>query len=236
MASVLITGFLPESVEVENASAQLAASVERKAPAGWATAFLPQSSQWLRTAVPQLLTEHQPALTVLCGQAPGRNHLSLESVALNLMSFRVADIDGFAPKEQPIIPEAPLALKTSLGLHAAAERLRIAHLPAQVSYHAGLFLCNQAYFHALHHLLYHGAPWQRVVFLHIPITPSQVNREKGMSDKPCLTTETVAAGLNLLVAALQSSSRDGRPEEAGETESTGDVAGLSSVERLGLLH
>lgn len=197
MSDILITGFLPESAEVGNASAQLIHYL-RDQGTPWATALLQQSSAQLINLIPEHLAEHRPRLTILCGQAPGRNRISLEAVALNILDFRVADVDGFQPSDVPIIAEGPLAYRSGLDLAGAVGSLRTAGHPVHLSFHAGCFLCNEALFLTLHHL----QPESRALFFHIPLSPSQVIDEPRMADKPCLPTATVAEALKALVANL----------------------------------
>lgn len=201
MTNILLTGFLPENDRVDNASWRLIRYLERALPAGWAVALLPQETAVLPELVPRLLEEHQPRLTVLCGQAPGRTKLGLEAVALNVRAFRMPDAAGEQPADDPIDPAGPPALRTRLPLESAASALREAGIPAAVSWHAGTFLCNQAYYHALRW-------WQAEngrgdgLFLHLPLLPSQTIHEPGMAERASWPVEYVAEAVRKLASLL----------------------------------
>lgn len=193
MATLLLTGFLPERDDLGNASRDLVTLLsESGLPPGWVTALLPQDSSALPVLLEALLAEHQPRLTILCGQAPGRNRLSLEAVALNVLDFRVPDVAGAQPRGIPAAAEQPLARRSRLPLAAAASHLQTLGFPSHVSWHAGTFLCNQALFLTLDWLAHHGEAGQDALFLHIPLAPSQVILESSMAEKACLDTPFVA--------------------------------------------
>lgn len=203
MASLLLTGFLPERDDLGNASRDLVTLLsESGLPPGWVTALLPQDSAALPALLGALLAEHQPRLTILCGQAPGRNRLSLEAIALNVLDFRVPDAVGVQPRDTPASPGQPFALRSRLPLAAAASHLQTLGFPSHVSWHAGTFLCNQALYLTLDWLAHHGEPGQDALFLHIPLAPSQVILEASMAEKACLDTPFVASATRALGAWL----------------------------------
>lgn len=192
MTDLLLTGFLPENDRVGNASRDLIVHLRDRIPATWATALLPQDGQALPDLIDGLLRVHRPKLTILCGQAPGRNRLSLEVAALNVLDFRVADAVGYQPRDVPAIEAGPLALRSRLPLMEASEYLKAEGYPTVVSWHAGTFLCNHALYLTLDWLAKNGSPDQVALFLHIPVAPSQLIHEPAMSDKPSMDTSFVA--------------------------------------------
>lgn len=192
MTDLLLTGFLPENDRVGNASRDLILHLRDRLPAAWATALLPQDGQALPDLLDGLLRKHQPRITILCGQAPGRNRLSLEVAALNILDFRVPDALGYQPRDIPAIDGQPLAHRSNLRLAQASEYLKSLGYPTVLSWHAGTFLCNHALFLTLDWLAHNGTPGHDALFLHIPLAPSQLIHEPPMSDKPCMDTAFVA--------------------------------------------
>lgn len=72
------------------------------------------------------------------GQAPGSSRIRLESIGVNVGGTSHESPDGF----RPLVPHGPVAYRSELPLPAWAKSLRQAGIPAQVSYHAGTYLCN----------------------------------------------------------------------------------------------
>jgi pyroglutamyl-peptidase len=80
-----------------------------------------------------------------------------------------------------------------------AEKLRLRGIPAQVSHHAGTYLCN-AMLYWTHFIAERAGLLTRAAFVHIPLAPSQVvEAGRGL---PSLPTETAAAAVRCLVAEI----------------------------------
>lgn len=103
------------------------------------------------------------------GQAPGLGRIHLESVAINVGGHSQQSPDQY----QRLAKEGPVAYRSSLPLAAWAAILRQQGIPAQVSYHAGTFLCNATMYMSHHIARQHGLKTQ-ATFLHLPLAPSQV--------------------------------------------------------------
>ena len=82
------------------------------------------------------------------GQAPGSTRIQLEAFGINIGGHSRQLPDEF----QPLVPDGPAAYQSALPLAAFANQLRDAEIPAQVSYHAGTYLCN-AEKYATHHII-----------------------------------------------------------------------------------
>ncbi|PAY18277.1 pyrrolidone-carboxylate peptidase [Rhodopirellula sp. SM50] len=96
------------------------------------------------------------------GQSPGSPVIKLESVGLNLRT-----------NGEPLLADAPAAYRSTLDLDGCLERLTAAGIPAQISHHAGTYLCNAALFLSQHYAEMMGRRTQSL-FLHLPLTPAQV--------------------------------------------------------------
>ncbi|MEM0924698.1 MAG: pyroglutamyl-peptidase I [Planctomycetota bacterium] len=104
-------------------------------------------------------------LAIHLGQSPGSPLIKLEAVGLNLKT-----------NGESIRGDAPAAYRTRLNLTSCIERLSEAGIPAQVSHHAGTYLCNATLFLSQHLSAMMG---QRTdsVFVHLPLTPAQAAKE-----------------------------------------------------------
>lgn len=99
------------------------------------------------------------------GQSPGSAIVKLESVGLNLRT-----------NGEPLLGDAPAAYRSTLDLESCLRRLTDAGIPAQISHHAGTYLCNAALFLSQHFGEMMGGRTQSL-FIHLPLTPAQVAAE-----------------------------------------------------------
>lgn len=113
----------------------------------------------------QALDRHRPALVLCVGEALNRQAFSLERVAINWIDARIPDNDGCQPIDQAVRDGAPAAYFSRLPIKAMAQALRAAGLPAEISYSAGSYVCNQVFFGLMHALRRRRAP---AGFLHVP--------------------------------------------------------------------
>ena len=98
---ILITGFEPFGGEEQNPSALLLEKLPKKLKSALlSTALLPVSFQKVREEILRLLEEEKPDVVICLGQAGGRDRITPERVAINLMDTESPDNDGFAPSEE----------------------------------------------------------------------------------------------------------------------------------------
>lgn len=137
---------------------------------------------------------------VLCvGQAGGRCELSLERVAINLMDAKIPDNAGYAPVDEKIFADGKDAYFTTLPVKAMAAAIRDVSLPAQISYSAGTFVCNQLMYGLLY-TLEKRFPGVRGGFMHIPFSPAQA--AKRGSSVPSMSPSDVARGIEAAIGAI----------------------------------
>ena len=122
----------------------------------------------------ELITAHQPALTLCLGQAGGRSALSLERIGININDARIADNTGRQPIDTPVVPGSPAAYFSNLPIKTMLRAVLRAGVPCEVSQTAGTFVCNHVLY-GLMHLLAQGAgpAGARGGFVHVPWLPSQ---------------------------------------------------------------
>jgi pyroglutamyl-peptidase len=157
---ILLTGFEPFGGDDHNPSAAVANTLESE---GVAVRILPVDGQRIRSALEQAIAQTQPCAVLMLGLARGRTRLSLERVAVNWLEYRIADNAGQRTQGEPILPNTPDALFSSLPLAAMQARLQQAQIPFEVSLSAGAFLCNQVFY--LARALY---PELAAGFIHLP--------------------------------------------------------------------
>lgn len=163
---VLLTAFEPFAGADENPSMSVVEEVVRAwdRPEPLVSATLPVSYRRAAAELATLLEQHSPDVVVSVGLAAGRARPGLERFALNMCDARIPDNDGDQPGDRPVLPDAPLALPTTIPVKTAWSRLAADGVDAELSTTAGTFVCNAVFFL--------GAAWadapRRAGFVHVP--------------------------------------------------------------------
>ncbi len=193
---VLLTGFTPFGGERINPSWEAVRQLDgaridghhviaRQLPTAFGT-----SLQTLHEA----LHSCDPALVIAVGLAGGRAQVSLERVAINLVDARIADNQGAQPIDTRVIDDGPDAFFATLPLKSMLQALRRDGIPASISYSAGTYVCNYA-FYALMHAL-RASPTVIGGFVHVPYLPQQA---AGHPDAPSMSLQTMVRALEIMV-------------------------------------
>ena len=132
------------------------------------------------------------------GLAPRRLHL--EAIGLNVRGHSSEHSEGYSP----LIPDGPVAYRSNLPLADWSAQLRAAGIPAQVSYHAGTFLCNAALY-TTHYLAEREGLRTQATFLHLPLEPRQVLQSQ--HDMPHLGVQMAAAAVRLILTQIDQQAR-----------------------------
>ena len=196
MTSILVTAFAPYESWKSNASQlcleRLIASSADDAQI--TTRVYPVDFSLLRERLAaDLQADYDYALHL--GQARDRDSVSLELFGLN-----VGCHPGPAAGESfPLEPDGPAAYHCELPLASWAEKLRAAGIAAQVSFHAGTYLCNAAFYWS-HFCTEQLGLATRSGFIHLPLDESQV---AGTGEKrSCMPSATAAAAVQLILDEL----------------------------------
>jgi pyroglutamyl-peptidase len=164
----LVTGF--EAFGGDTVNAALAAVMRLPAHIGEleiATVALPTSFARAADLLEAAIARTAPDLVLCVGETGGRAVLSIERVAINLCSARIADNDGARPIESAVIAGGPAAYFATLPVNAIANALGAAGLPAEISNSAGTYVCNQVFYRLMHHTAGAGHRWL-AGFIHVP--------------------------------------------------------------------
>ena len=154
--NIVVTGFEPFGGEKVNASWEAVRELQ-----GVQTVLLPVSFRRAAAAVREIVSSSPDA--ILCvGEAGGREKISVERVAVNLMDARIPDNDGFQPVDAKIREDGPAAYFSTLPTRALAEAME----NAEISYTAGTYVCN-AVFYTLMDAARESIP---AGFIHVPKT------------------------------------------------------------------
>lgn len=128
------------------------------------------------------------------GQAPGSPVIRLESTGLNLRF-----------NERPLVDQAPAAYRSPLALERLRAGLCGEGIPAEVSHHAGLYLCNAVLYLSQHFAVSMRLP-TRSMFMHLPLTPGQV--AKAGANWPSCDVRLMARAVAVAIDWLENAASD----------------------------
>ena len=181
--TVLLTGFEPFGGDDINPSWEAVHALDDHEIAGHRVLArrLPTSFAGSLPALRRALREADPALAIAVGLAGGREGISLERVAINLIDARIPDTAGAQPIDVKVARAGPAAYFSTLPIKATLLALQQADISAHISQTAGTFVCNQVFYALLHALRRRRGV--RAGFVHVPWLPAQAarHRQPGMA-------------------------------------------------------
>ena len=146
-----------------------------------------------------------PDCVICVGQAGGRSSITVEKVAINYIDARIADNEGNQPINTAIVPNGPAAYFSTLPVRSMVENMRSNGVPANLSFTAGTFVCNEVMYRLLHltHTKYHHI---KGGFIHVPYTTQQAaTKADGTAS---MDENTIAKGLEYAILAVCQNKED----------------------------
>ena len=140
MKNIVVTGFEPFGGAERNASWEAVRGLE-----GVRTVCLPVTFTGAAERVCELLNR-DPDIMICVGEAGGRDRISLERVAVNLMDARIPDNAGYQPVDVPVRVGRPAAWFTALPVREMMKAAEACGVPAELSYTAGTYVCNAVFY------------------------------------------------------------------------------------------
>jgi pyroglutamyl-peptidase len=202
--TVLLTGFAPFAEETVNPSWQAARALDGRVIEGHRIGAieLPTAFGASLPALRHALRQTVPRVVIATGLAGGRDGISLERIAINVIDARIPDNAGAQPIDVPVVRTGPAAYFSTLPIKAALHALRQAGIPAHVSQTAGTYVCNQVFYALMHAARRrHG---MRAGFVHVPWLPEQAERH----DAPGMPLEETVRALEIIVRTALTTTRD----------------------------
>lgn len=193
---ILVTGFEPFAGASVNPAQAIALALDGERITGHRIvgAVLPTEFAQSLPRLKALIRKHRPVLVLALGQAGGREGISLERVAINLIDARIPDNAGDQPVDISVVDNAPNAYFSTLPIKAMLARLTGAGITASISHTAGTFVCNQV-FYGLMRLLARRRH-TRGGFVHVPYLPEQADGQPG---SPSMSLESMLEAIRLCV-------------------------------------
>lgn len=193
MPRILITAYGPYDEWEQNVSWSVLQELTRTLPPDCpvTTRLYPVDFSVVKTRLEEDLCDEYD-FAIHLGQAPGRATIALEAIGLNLARER----GQRAEEAVPLIADGPPAYMTCLPLGEWASTLRDAGIPAEVSHHAGTYLCNAALFLS-HYFSQRAGRAISATFLHLPLDTVQVIASG--RDLPSLPASVSATAVRMLI-------------------------------------
>lgn len=197
---LLITGFEPFGGEEINASWEAISRLPDEINGyGICKLEIPVEFEDAAELVIVFAEVFEPDVILCVGQAGGRSAITPELVAINLRYANIPDNSGKEPKDKPIDDEGPCAYFSTLPARQMAEAISTAGLPAQVSYSAGTYVCNDL----LYKLLANYQNTQtKVGFIHVPYAKEQ-------GKEPNMALDDMVKGLTVAIENMEIGERNG---------------------------
>ena len=195
---VLVTGFTPFGGEQINPSWEAVKRLpERIGEMTITKREIPTEVDAACAALRAAMDALRPDAVLAVGQYGGANGVRVERVAVNLRDARIADNTGAKPVDEPVVPGAPDAYFATLPTRRIVEKLREEDIPAQLSYSAGTFVCNNLLYCALHESA-KKFPATRCGFVHVPYLPEQAKDGSAPSMSLALMVRALTAALETI--------------------------------------
>lgn len=156
-------------------------------------------------AVERAVEEVEPDLVLCVGQAGGRAKITPEFVGINYADARIPDNDGCQPVAERIVDGGPDAYFATLPIKAMVQAMQEAGVPAEVSYTAGTYVCNDVMYSLLHTLATRH-PEVRGGFLHVPYATEQATHLPAST--PSMSVDDMARGIAVALEAALTHEKD----------------------------
>jgi pyroglutamyl-peptidase len=210
---VLVAGFGPFAGVAKNPSGRLALAVahsRRVASSGTKIigAVIPTVYQEISSTLSQLLEAEKPDIVLMFGLAGSTPFMRIETRAANVASGVHPDAAGEKPAHPSLVAGGPPFLNARGPVHRLLAAAREAGAKATLSTHAGGYICNAAFFHALDAARRTDAPkW--VAFVHIPWPRSRRPRTSRTRKSRLPSIEILTrAGEKILLALIAAARND----------------------------
>ena len=135
-----------------------------------------------------------PDIILCIGQAGGRMAITPEAIAINWQDAKIADNAGNMPHDTAVMAGEREAYFATVPVRRMVEAIESQGIPAQISYSAGVFVCNDLLYRLLHH--YNGTE-TKIGFLHVPYV-----LEQAKPSMPSLSLDAIVTALTAAIEAL----------------------------------
>lgn len=201
---VVLTGFEPFADFKVNPSWEAAKTFDHKEIDSFKVKSfqIPLTYKEIKPTITRIMDTQKPAVIINLGQSY-RALISLEKVAINFADLTESSIlynCGTRPKDQTLEPNAPTAYFTTLPIRKILNKLRQNNIPAEISYTAGTFGCNQIFYHTMHKI-HKDRLDIKAGFIHVPSLPTQAAQLQKTRKKviPSMNLDTTTKAVEITI-------------------------------------
>jgi len=201
VAKILVTGFEPFDGFTINPSAEVAKAVDNRNINQHSVSgiILPLDYQNALEILDEAIEKQKPDYILCCGQA-NRAVITIERIAINVLSTKRPDNYENTPETDIINYDGPAAYFSNLGPQRLVEILRENEIPSDVSYFAGAYGCNWLLYNVMHRIET-GVVDARATFIHLPPVPAQAI-QKDMMSLATMPLETLVKAIVEIIKSL----------------------------------
>lgn len=197
---ILVTGFDPFDKDIINPAYEAVKKLpDTIKDATIIKLEIPTSFERSKLTLEKAIEEQNPDVVLSVGQAGGRNEITVEKVAINLLEARIKDNDGYQPSDKPIREDGDVAYFTNLPIKGIVAHIRQNNIPANISYTAGTFVCNSVMYNILY-LIDKKYPNLKGGFIHVPFLPEQAATKTPIPSS--MSLDTIVKALELSIEAI----------------------------------
>jgi len=202
--AVVLTGFEPfDGFQVNPSWEAVKAFENRKVGSSNIKVFkIPLIFKEIKPTITKIIRDENPEVMISLGQSY-RPVISLEKIAINYVDLTEATVlynCDTRPRDEILEPNAPMAYFTKLSTRKILNRLREHNIPAEISYSAGTFGCNQL-FYTMMHILHSERLDIPAGFIHVPSLPSQAAQLQRRKNQkiPSMNLETIVKAIEIAI-------------------------------------
>ncbi len=197
---ILVTGFDPFDKDIINPAYEAVKRLpDEIKEAKIIKLEIPTSFERSRIAIEEAIEKYSPDVILSIGQAGGRNEITIEKVAINLLEARIKDNDGYQPLDKPIKEDGQTAYFTNLPIKGMVAHIKENNIPANISYTAGTFVCNSVMYNILY-LIDKKFPHIKGGFIHVPFLPEQAVLKNPIPSS--MSLDMISKAIELAIEAI----------------------------------
>lgn len=133
--------------------------------------------------IKEAIRKFKPEAILMLGFNKKAKEIEIERIALNLDDSKKLDNTGKVRRGERILRDGALAYQSTLPINKILQALKKKKIPAEISNHAGTFICNHVFYVALYEIerLNLKIPCG---FIHVPCLPGQIKKLQCESSLP----------------------------------------------------
>ncbi|MEK6773254.1 MAG: pyroglutamyl-peptidase I [Bdellovibrionota bacterium] len=177
---ILVSGFQAFRGEKINPTEKLINELElmkKQSPdfGDFSTVVLPVTFAEAPRVLKNAIDKFKPKKVLMLGQAGGTKKIGLERVALNWQEARFPDENNYLPLPSRINESGVDAYFSNVDIGRLKQQLDVLHIPVEISFSAGAFVCNRIYYEFFQHC----GPEASGLFVHFPFLDEQLVQNPG---------------------------------------------------------